>query len=79
MAGNAGGIVSRRTGTNAPRETIRPELKLPFGLRGAEPIFAYMMDMAADTKAITEAYLEATEETNAILSEIRDELKRRPA
>ena len=79
MVDNPSGIVSRRRDAGATRETIRPELKLPFALRGAEPIFNYMMDVAADTKAITEAYLESQEETNALLMEIRDELKRRPA
>ena len=48
-----GGIIPRRGARGPDRAAeVQPELKLPFAMHGAEPLFRWLMDTAADTKEI---------------------------
>ncbi|MCI4357343.1 MAG: hypothetical protein L3K18_09480 [Thermoplasmata archaeon] len=49
------------------------------GITDIQGVLQFMMDTAVETKAITALYLQAAEETNVILADIRDEIKRRPS
>lgn len=69
-SGGAGGILSRRK----PSGPV-PELHLPLHLRSIEPVLQTMLDLAAETKAISEAYLEEARATREVMTEIRDLLK----
>lgn len=48
MAGRPGGIIRRSRDPSTPR----PEITLPFGMKGAEPLFRWLMDTAKETKEI---------------------------
>ncbi len=48
MAGRPGGIIRRSRDPSTPR----PEITLPFGMKGAEPLFKWLMDTAKETKEI---------------------------
>lgn len=64
------GNIIRRPNSQEP---ARPTIKLPFGLHGAEPIFTYLMDTAAETLRVTQEYLAEQKETNRLLRIIAKE------
>ncbi len=66
----SGEIISRRNDT--------PQIKLGIGMggiRGLPELLQFMMDMFAETKAITEEYRDAQRETNRLLTELNERME----
>jgi hypothetical protein len=78
---NPGGIIRR--GTPAPPAMTRPTVELPFGMKGAQPIFDYLQNTAERTLAVQDALLEALQaihqDLTAILAQLEESAESKPA
>jgi len=68
-----GGIIPARRPD--PRPTVLTEFKLPFALRGTEPIFQYLISTANRTLQQAERQVEIEKQELGVLREIRDAVK----